>query len=583
MMYIVARDGSGDFTSIQAAVDAMPITSRIPNIIILRMDEYRERVVIDKNNLRIVGEARDRTVITNSACARDRDPDGSERGTFLSFTVIVTGDNVEMENLTIRNDAGDGGTVGQAVALYAAGDRGVYRNCRFIAHQDTLFTGPLMDKVVRDIGGRSGRAQIVPSVGDCPPTFARQYYENCYIQGDVDFIFGPYRCWFEKCTLYMNARGGLYTAANTPESQPYGYVFHRCRLTGECAEGKAFLGRPWRKFSRTVFLECDMDEHVAEQGFSDWDAEKPVTWRYGEWGTTGVRKDLAPRHPRQKRISPEEAKSITLDEVIGGYDLFRPNRRTSSWFLCGDSIMAANGCETYPQRGWGQELEALTENVFVQNLAVNGRSSKSFIAEKRLNFIELCLRPGDKLLIGFGHNDEKDDPKRYTEPRSTFPEYLNMYIDAALRQGAEPILLTPVNRRRFDANGGLMKTHGAYPDAIRTLAKLRGVRLIDLERITEKLFEELGEEGTKRVFCHVPRGHYNYPEGRTDDSHLHENGAVLIAELVAGLMKGEIGTSDMPDPGADRASDAGGSLLRLLAAEDRSCGQDRMTEGKYNA
>ncbi|MBO7385225.1 MAG: pectin methylesterase, partial [Clostridia bacterium] len=287
MMYIVAHDGSGDFSSIQAAVDAMPITCRVPNIIVLRMDEYHERVIVDKSNLRIVGEARDRTIITNSACAKDLNPDGSERGTFLSFTMIITGDNVELENLTVRNDAGDGRKVGQAVALYAAGDRGVFRNCRFIAHQDTLFTGPLMEKVVREINGRSGRAQIVDGVGDCPPTFARQYYENCFIQGDVDFIFGPYRCWFENCTLFMNARGGIYTAANTPEAQPYGYVFKNCRLTGECGEGQAYLGRPWRKFSRTVFLGCEMDEHVSPQGFSDWDAEKPVTWRYGEWGTTG--------------------------------------------------------------------------------------------------------------------------------------------------------------------------------------------------------------------------------------------------------------------------------------------------------
>ena len=564
MMYIVARDGSGDYTSVQAAVDAMPISSRIPNIILLRMDEYHERVIVDKSNLRIVGEARDRTVITHSACAKDPNPDGSERGTFLSFTMIVTGDDVELENLTIRNDAGDGRVAGQAVALYAAGDRNMFRNCRLIAHQDTLFTGPLMEKVVRDIGGRSGRAQIVESVGDCPPTFARQYYEGCFIQGDVDFIFGPYRCWFEKCTLYMNARGGLYTAANTPEAQPFGYVFHKCRLTGECAEGQAFLGRPWRKFSRTVFLACEMDEHVSPQGFSDWDAEKPVTWRYGEWGTTGVRSDLAARHPAQKRISPEEAEAITLEAVIGGGDLWRPDRRTPSWFMCGDSIMATNGTNTYPQRGWGQELEAIAEGVFVQNLAVNGRSSKSFVAEKRLNFIELCLRPGDVLFIGFSHNDEKNDSKRFTDARTTFCGYLNMYIDAALRQGAKPVLLTPVNRRRFDESGKLVKTHGDYPAAIRDLAKIRGVQLIDLEKATADLFSELGEEGTKRVFCHVPKGHYNYPEGLEDNSHLHENGAVFIAKLVLKLYREGNECFKRQTAGTDRANTQPANLLALL-------------------
>ena len=223
-MYVIAKDGSGDFTSIQQAIDAVPGGGRAPTILLVRMDEYRERVVVNKDNLRIIGEARDRTVITNSACAKDLDENGEERGTFLSFTFLVTGHNVEVENLTIRNDAGDGRQVGQAVAVYVAGDRGVWRNVRMIAHQDTLFCGPVEKKVVDFIAPRQGRAECVPAVNEPSVTHSRQYFEDCFIQGDVDFIFGPYRCWFERCTLFMNARGGLYTAANTPEEQPYGLV-----------------------------------------------------------------------------------------------------------------------------------------------------------------------------------------------------------------------------------------------------------------------------------------------------------------------------------------------------------------------
>ena len=223
-MYIVAKDGSGDFTSIQQAIDAIPGGGQAPTIILLRMEEFHERVVVNKDNVRIIGEARDRTVITAKGCAKDLNPDGTERGTFLSATFMVTGNNVEVENLTIRNDAGDGRDVGQAVAVYAAGDRGVWRNVRMIAHQDTLFCGPLMKKVVDFIAPRQAYAEYVESVGDSPLTHSRQYFEDCFIQGDVDFIFGPYRCWFERCTLFMNARGGLYTAANTPEEQPYGLV-----------------------------------------------------------------------------------------------------------------------------------------------------------------------------------------------------------------------------------------------------------------------------------------------------------------------------------------------------------------------
>ena len=567
-MYIIAKDGSGDFTSIQQAVDAVPESSRAPVILLVRMDEYHERVVVHKDNLRIIGEARDRTVITASGCAKDPDAEGKDRGTFLSATFMVTGRNVEVENITIRNDAGDGSIVGQAVAVYAAGDRGVWRNVRMIAHQDTLLCGPLMPLVADDIAPRQGRAEIVPRVQDSPLTHSRQYFEDCYIQGDVDFIFGPYRCWFERCTLFMNARGGMYTAANTAEEQPYGLVFHRCRLTGECAEGQACLGRPWRKYSRTVFLHCEMDEHVAPQGFSDWDAEKPVTDRYAEYGTTGARADQSTRHPNQKRMTEQEARGITLQEVIGGWDNWRPDRRTPTWFLCGDSTMANYPSDRYPMMGWGQQLQsALEEPVFVENCAVNGRSSKSFIAEKRLNFIELCLRKGDKLIVSFSHNDEKQDPERSTHPRITYPEYLGMYIDAARRQGAEPILVTPVARRCFDGDGRLAATHGDYPAAMRDLAWERGVRLVDLEGITTRIFRSAGPEGTKAIFCHVPAGSANYPEGLEDNSHLQADGAARIARaFLAALRDGEGGYR--PGETVPAETTAAGGFGDLIAKED---------------
>lgn len=293
-MYIIAKDGSGDFTSLQAAIDAVPMSSRMPTILLLRMDEYHEKVIVNKDNIRIIGEARDRTVITNSGCAKDLDADGKEKGTFLSYTFLVTGNNVEVENLTIRNDAGDGLLVGQAVAVYAAGDRGVWRNVRMIAHQDTLFCGPTMPKVARDALPRL-IPEGVTSVGDCPLTLNRQYFEDCYIQGDVDFIFGPYRCWFERCTLFMNKRGGLYTAANTPGAVAVRAGVPQLQIDGRVRAGSGVSGRPWRAFARTVFLHCEMDEHVSPQGFQDWQGGAPVTERYAEYGTTG--RARRPVHP----------------------------------------------------------------------------------------------------------------------------------------------------------------------------------------------------------------------------------------------------------------------------------------------
>ena len=311
-MVIVARDGSGDARSIQEAVDRIAAANESDRRILVKPGTYQERVIIHSDRIHILGEDAESTIITALGCAKDPDENGQEKGTFLSYTVMVAGNDVTLENLTIRNDAGDGRKVGQAVALYTAGDRGRFLRCRLIAHQDTLFCGPLMPKVAQDMLPYQSSVECVPSVGDCPLTYGREYFEQCYIRGDVDFIFGPYRCWFERCTLFMNCRGGWYTAANTPEEQPYGFVFHRCELTGECEEGAAWLGRPWRKYARTVFLQCDMDAHVSPGGFADWDENRLVTERLGEWGTTGARQDLSTRHPRQKRMTEAEAEGITF-------------------------------------------------------------------------------------------------------------------------------------------------------------------------------------------------------------------------------------------------------------------------------
>ena len=316
MKFVIAPNG-GDFRSIQAAVDAAAPGDEL----IVRPGTYEERVVVHKSGLRILGE--EGAVLTGSGCAKDTWPDGQEKGTFFSATLLVLGDDVTVENLTVRNDAGDGRKVGQAVAVYAAGDRGVWRNCRFIAHQDTLFCGPVMEKLLGEVAPRiAEHVECVPSVGDCPPTRSRQYFENCFIQGDVDFIFGPYRCWFEGCTLFMGERGGWYTAANTPEAQPWGLVFRRCRLTGACAEGEGKLGRPWRAYARTLFLGCDMDEHISPAGFEDWhnwDGVREITERCGEWGTTGARGDLSTRHPKARRLTDAEAAGITPEVVLEGW------------------------------------------------------------------------------------------------------------------------------------------------------------------------------------------------------------------------------------------------------------------------
>ena len=202
MRVVIAPEG-GDFASVQRAVDAASPGDEL----LLRRGIYRERVVIHRDGLRLVGE--DGATLVGAGCARDRYPDGREKGTFLSATLLTLGRDVTVENLTVCNDAGDGDIAGQAVAVYAAGDRGLWRSCRFVAHQDTLLCGPVMPKVLDAVAPRmSEGVECVPSVGDCPPTRGRQCFVNCHIQGDVDFIFGRAQrdAFIERYWRYVDGR-----------------------------------------------------------------------------------------------------------------------------------------------------------------------------------------------------------------------------------------------------------------------------------------------------------------------------------------------------------------------------------------
>ena len=307
----VKQDGTGDFCKLQHAVDS----AREGDEILIFPGVYEGRVIVNKNGITLHGTDSASCVITGSRCAKDPGPDGKEKGTFLSYTLLVTGDDVTVRDLTVRNTAGPGRQAGQAVAVYAAGDRDSWYNVFMLGHQDTLFTGPTMPKVQKDALPWDV-PEGVPSVGDCPKVSSRQYFENCFIRGDVDFIFGPYACWFENCLLYMNSGGGWYTAANTPEDNEYGFVFSSCRLTGE---GTGRLGRPWRKYARTAFLNCRMDACVDPRGFTDWDTERVVTGRLCEYACTGPGADRANRHPSEAQLTDEEAKHYSLEKVLNGW------------------------------------------------------------------------------------------------------------------------------------------------------------------------------------------------------------------------------------------------------------------------
>ncbi|MFE1439731.1 rhamnogalacturonan acetylesterase [Streptomyces sp. NPDC058739] len=202
----------------------------------------------------------------------------------------------------------------------------------------------------------------------------------------------------------------------------------------------------------------------------------------------------------------------------------RPRR---TLFVAGDSTAAQKYASAAPETGWGMALPFfLRGDLLVANHAVNGRSSRSFVDEGRLDAILGAIRPGDLLLIQFAHNDEKtNDPARYTEPWSTYQEYLRRYVDGARARGARPVLATPVERRRFDAAGDAVPSHGEYPAAMRALAAGEGVALLDLQALSLALWQELGAEETETFF--------NWTATEQDNTHFNPPGAIAVARLVA--------------------------------------------------
>ena len=206
-------------------------------------------------------------------------------------------------------------------------------------------------------------------------------------------------------------------------------------------------------------------------------------------------------------------------------------------YVCGDSTAASYTPEEAPITGWGQVLEAFTGGVPVVNRAMGGRSTKSFLAEGRLQKIETEMQPGDLLLIQFTHNDTSDLVWRHTDPWTSFYHNLEIYVDTALLRGARPVLMTPICRRYW-RDGKLLESHGEYPDVIRVLAAQRNVPLIDIYEKSTALVRKLGDEESKKLYLHVAPGIYpHYPDGQTDDTHTQRAGAEAYAKMTAEALK----------------------------------------------
>ena len=311
-MITVAKDNSGDFNSIQQAVDSIPAGT--PETIYIKKGIYKERVEVRKNNISFVGESTDDTIITESYYARMIMPDGSKRGTFRSYTFFVYADNFTASNLTFENAAGFGDEFGQAIAVYAEGDNITFRNCKILGHQDTLFTGPLPMKE-KQPGGFTG-----PTI-DGIRRVVHQLYEDCYIAGEIDFIFGSATAYFKNCTLFALNRNqeinAYYTAPSTYEGQAFGYVFDNCTFTGNCPPKSVALSRPWRIHAKTVLLNCSYSDQIIDEGFTDWNKpEAHETVYYAEYNGHGEGFKPEKRAAYVHQLNESEAARYTLENVM---------------------------------------------------------------------------------------------------------------------------------------------------------------------------------------------------------------------------------------------------------------------------
>lgn len=289
--FVVAKDGSGDFTTVQEAINAVPDFRKNTTTIFIKNGIYKEKLILpaSKNFVTFIGESVQNTVITNDDYASKKNRFGEGMGTTGSSGFYVFGSDFTAKNITFENSAG---RVGQAVAVRIEGDCVYFNNCRFLGNQDTLY--PHGDK-------------------------SRQYYKNCYIEGTVDFIFGWSTAVFEDCDIFCKSPGYV-TAASTLQETPYGFVFFHCKVTGDAPEHSVYLGRPWRNYAKTAFIECELGNVIKPEGWFNWgkkEAEKTAT--YVEYKNTGPGANPEKRVAWSHQLTKEERANYTLENIFDGW------------------------------------------------------------------------------------------------------------------------------------------------------------------------------------------------------------------------------------------------------------------------
>ena len=294
---IVARDGSGQFRTIGEAIEVCRAFMDYHKVIYIKKGTYKEKLIIPQwlQNIELCGEDRDQTVITYDDHANIvYAPTVKGMGTFRTYTLKIEANDITLKNLTVENNAA---RLGQAVALHTEGDRLVFLNCRFLGHQDTVYTG-------------------------MPNT--RLFFKDCYIEGTTDFIFGPSTAWFEGCTIHCKINSYI-TAASTPQDVAYGYVFNNCTVTAAPEATQVYLGRPWRDYGYTLFMNCELPKEIRPEGWHHWQKEREQTARYFEFGNKGEGADTKQRVAWSRQLTKKEAQQITPEVVFNIQNSWKPN------------------------------------------------------------------------------------------------------------------------------------------------------------------------------------------------------------------------------------------------------------------
>lgn len=289
---VVAQDGTGQYRTVQSALDAIPSNSREKHVIHIKKGIYKEVITVDatKNFITFIGENAANTILTFDNHAGTKLPNGDTLNTWTCASTFIYGNDFHAENITFQNNAGF--TAGQAVALRIEGNRASFKNCRMTGFQDVLFL--------------SGSG-------------VKHYFENCYIEGTTDFIFGASTAVFKNCLIHSKKNSHV-TAASTNSIIPFGFVFFDCKLTADSNINKVSLGRPWTPTASVTYINCWMDKHIIPEGWNNWrNAANESTARYAEYNSSGPGGERSKRVTWSKQLTDEEVKKFTIKNILGDW------------------------------------------------------------------------------------------------------------------------------------------------------------------------------------------------------------------------------------------------------------------------